>query len=149
MSYIIKNSLERLGMDSYGEEDPVCILSISTPLRKAKHIENAIDAMNVFSVDTVISIEEEFSPCYQHSRFGLTSLNISGEGEPRLERNAMYKYNGAILLTRLKIIHQGKLHGQKVGHITMLPEESVKINSNYEYWLAEQLILKNREDHSK
>ena len=50
---IILDSFERLGIHDYSNEDSVCIMSVSTPLRKAKHIEHAVDAMEVFKVDTV------------------------------------------------------------------------------------------------
>jgi glycosyltransferase involved in cell wall biosynthesis len=141
---IIKESMQRLGFDHYSDDDAICILPISTPLRKIKHIEHAIDTMEVFKVDTILAIQEEFSPCYQHDRFGLKPINITNEGGARLERYAIYKSNGSITLTRLEYINKGLLYGKKVGHITMLPEESVKLNSNYEYWLAEQLIRKNK-----
>lgn len=141
---IIQDALQRLGMDDYSENDAVCILPISTPLRQTKHIEHAIDTMEVFKVDTILAIQEEFAPCYQHDRFGLKPINVASEGEPRLERHAIYKGNGSIILTKLNYINQGVLYGKKVGHITMLPEESVKLNSNYEYWLVEQLIRKNK-----
>ncbi len=145
MPSLILDAIDRIGTDSYNEKDAVCILPISTPLRKVKHIEHAIDAMEVFQVDTVLAIQEEFSPCYLHGRYGLEPINIASEGEPRLERNAIYKDNGSIILSQLKQIRQGSLLGKIVGHITMLPEESVKINSNFEYWLAEELIQKGKD----
>ena len=141
---IILDSFKRLGIQNFSNTDSVCIMPVSTPLRKVKHIEHAIDAMEVFKVDTVLSIQEEFAPFYHHDQYGLKPINILSEGEPRLERDAIYKGNGAIILTRFDNIKNGYLHGKKIGHITMLPEESIKLNSNYEYWLAEKLIQKNK-----
>lgn len=141
---IILDALNRLKINDLSEQDSFCILSISTPLRESKHIEHAVDAMEIFKVDTVLSIQEEFAPFYKHDKFGLMPINSVSEGEPRLERDAIFKGNGSILLTKLLNIKQGFLHGDKIGHITMLPEESVKLNSNYEYWLAEKLIEKNK-----
>ena len=144
MPSLIIDALHRLDLSYYKDEDAVCILAISTPLRKVKHIEHAIDAMEIFKVDTVLTIQEEFSPCYKHGRFGLEPINIQSEGEPRLERNAIFKDNGSIILSHLKQIRKGTLLGEKVGHVTMLPEESVKLNSNFEYWLAEKIIQENK-----
>jgi len=146
MPDLILDALNRLNLSHYTDDDAICVLAISTPLRKAKHIEHAVDAMEIFQVDTVLTIQEEFSPCYQHGRYGLEPINIESEGEPRLERNAIFKDNGSIVLSRLKQIRSGLLLGKQVGHITMLPEESVKLNSNFEYWLAEKLIQENIAD---
>ena len=126
----------------YRDDDAVCILPISTPLRKVKHIEHAIDALQIFNVDTILSVQEEFSPFYHHARFGLKAINMLGENKPRLERDAIYRGNGAVMLSRLRNVIAGSLYGKKIGHITMLPEESIKLNSDYEFWLAEQIIKK-------
>lgn len=119
--------------------DAVCTLYISTPLRKTKHINQAVDTMAIFDVDTVISIQEELGPCYHHERFGLTPINVSN-GDTRLERKAIFKGNGSVILNKREVVLEKKHLGKRVGHITMLPEESVKINSDFEFWLAEKII---------
>jgi len=119
--------------------DSVCLLYVNTPLRRAKHIDKAIDTMMIFDVDSVISIEEEFAPCYHHLKFGLSP--ISGTvGNVRLERKSIFKENGAICLTKVDVLNSGRLLGDRVGHITMLPEEGVKINSSFDFWLAEKIL---------
>ena len=96
--------------------------------------------MQVFDVDSVRSVSEELAPCYQHEVDGLKGINNSDGNQPRLERNAIYKDNGAVLLIKTNNLEDGGIIGKKVGHITMLPEESIKINSDFEFWLAEQII---------
>ena len=49
---------------------------------------------------------------------------------------------GRIFFMRTENIKDGDTNGKRVGHITMLPEESIKINSDFEFWLAEQIILR-------
>ena len=46
---------------------------------------------------------------------------------------AIYKGNEAVSLDHLAVIEQGKLLGEKVGHVTMLPNESVKISLAFEF----------------
>ena len=121
------------------EPDAAAILYINTPIRKAYHIDKAVNTMKIFDVDTVLSIVEELAPCYQHEEFGLTPINEVGQNL-RLERKSIYKENGAIYLMKTSVLEEGLFLGKKVGHITMLPEESVKINSAYDLWLAEELI---------
>ena len=44
------------------------------------------------------------------------------------------------------LLEKKSLYGDTIGHIVMLPEESIKINSQFELWLAEKIILNQ---HSK
>jgi len=126
--------------DHWGyEPDAVCTLYINTPLRKATHIDWAVNTMKIFDVDTVISVQEELAHCYHHRRFGLTPIRTTAQGL-RLERDAIYKENGAIYLSKVSVLREGRLIGKAVGHVTMLPEESIKINSSYEFWLAEKIL---------
>lgn len=119
--------------------DAVCILYITTPLRKSNHIDKAVDTFTIFDVDSVIAIQEELSYCYFHGRHGLEPISIS-ERNLRVERNAIYKENGAIYLSRTNVMRDGRLIGDKVSHIIMLPEESIKINNDFEFWMAEKIL---------
>jgi len=139
VNYIL-NHLEH--EDAY-VPDAVCILYITTPLRKARHVDKAIDTMTIFDVDSVISTQEELAFCYHHRRMGLASINSTKRGglrEFRAERNAIYREDGAVFLSKRKVFENGRLLGEKIGHIEMLPWESVKINSEYEFWLADKLL---------
>lgn len=129
---------ERTGEDF----DAVCSLYISTPFREAHHIDWAIDTMEIFDVDTVLSVQEELAPCYKHDETGIHPINrIDGV---RVERDAIFKENGAIFLSKSHVFERGKFIGESVGHVSMLPEESIKINSEYEFWLAEKVIEKKQ-----
>ena len=121
------------------EPDAVCTLYINTPFRKAHHIDWAVNTMKIFNVDTVISVQEELAHFYHHRRFGLAPIKNSAS-DLRIEREAIYKENGAIFLSKLSVFKENHLTGKTIGHITMLPEESIKINSEYEFWLAEKLF---------
>ena len=145
---LLQSVIKHLKEDSRYVPDAVCQLYISTPLRKAKHIQKAVDTMEIFDVDTVISIQEELAPCFHHEKYGLTPINVSNYGISRLERKSIYKGNGAIHLTKTSVIEKGVLLGKSVGQITMLPEESIKINSDFDYWLAEKIISDWESDKS-
>ena len=118
--------------------DAVMVLYTNVPLRRAIHIEEAVHTMAIFNVDSVVSVCEELAPLYAHKRNGLAPL--FGRGDLRIERESIYKQNGAILLSRVDAITEKDFLGKKVGHIMMLPEESIKINSQFEFWLAEKII---------
>ena len=136
VSSILKDMDENEGY----HPDVISLLYISTPLRRGEHIDHAADTMRIFGADSVVSIQEELAPCYHHNASGLSGINYGQEGQPRLERAAIYKGNGCVFFHKVKNMEDGRLFGKKVGHITMLPEESVKINSDFEFWLAENII---------
>lgn len=136
---IVINVLDSLKETSGYEPDAVCLLYITTPLRKSHHIDKAVDTMTVFNTDSVLSIQEELAFCYHHLDFGLSPIN-KAKRNIRVERHAIYKENGAIYLSKIDVIRSGRLLGKKIGHITMLPWESIKINSEYDLWLADKIL---------
>ena len=119
--------------------DAVCVCCFNTPFRRGRHIDKAVDTMMIFNVDSVISITEDISFFYHHGKNGLTPVNGSLQRMLRLENKALFKENGAIYLSRVDTVLAGKFLGERIGHITMLPEESVRISSAYEFWLAEKI----------
>jgi len=135
---IVNHVVEEVGNTGNFKPDAAMILFINAPLRKTAHIEKAIDTMAIFDVDTVVSVEEELAYCYFHDKNGLVPVQRSRD--LRIEKKAIYKENGAILLANLKEKIDKNLFGKKVGHVVMLPEESVKIKSAYDLWQAEKII---------
>lgn len=120
--------------------EAVMVLPINTPFRKKSHIERAIYTLSIFDVDTVISVTEELAHCYFHEEYGLTP--IQNNRSLRIEKKAIYKETGAILLSRLDRKLDSFFMGRKVGHIVTLPEESIKIKSSFDVWLAQKLMDK-------
>ena len=144
MEHIAQEVLTHLKEESGYEPDAVCTLYINTPLRRGEHIDRAVHAMAIFNSDSVISIQEELSPVYQHRRYGLAPVS-KHTGQVRMEREALYRANGAIHLTRTGVIQSDRLLGRKVGHIVMLPEESIKMNTEFDLWMAEKVIAEWRQ----
>ena len=139
MKDLARYVLEQLEISSGYKPDAVCTLYINTPLRRAHHIDKAVDTMVIFNVDSVISVREELAHCYHHRRYGLEPIDIAEDGM-RIERKSIYQENSAIFLSKIDVIKSGRFLGKKIGHIVMLPEESIKINSEYDLWLAEKII---------
>lgn len=120
------------------EPQAVMILNVNTPFRKRLHIERAIDTMTIFKMDTVIAVTEELAHCYVHDRKGLTPLKKNRD--LRLEKEAIYKEVGAILLSRLSAQLNDHFFGERVGHVMMLPQEGIKVKSSFDLWMAEQML---------
>jgi radical SAM superfamily enzyme YgiQ (UPF0313 family)/CMP-N-acetylneuraminic acid synthetase len=143
---IISHVIKELNAKEQYSPEAVIILYINTPLRKSGHIEKAIDTMAIFDVDTVVAVSEELAYCYTHDKHGL--LPIKKNRDLRIEKNAIYKEIGAIFLSKMNVKTDKNFYGKKVSHIVMLPEESVKIKSAFDLWLAEKIINDWRKDVS-
>ena len=142
METLIREILDELKQKEDYVPDAVCTLYINTPFRRCHHIDKAIHTMTIFNFDSVISVQEELAPCYIHRKQGLKPLCETNR-HVRAERDAIYKENGAIYLSRVDVIRQNRLIGGSIGFIMMLPQESIKINSNYDLWLTNQLVKGN------
>jgi hypothetical protein len=92
----------------------------------------------IFKVDNVISVDEELNNLFLHGESGLSSVTNS-DSIIKLERDTLYRENGAITLTHLDNLRDEGSR-TKTGHITLLPQESVRINSDFEFWLAAKLL---------
>ncbi|MBM4302016.1 MAG: glycosyltransferase [Deltaproteobacteria bacterium] len=140
MHAIVRYVLNYMADSEAYRPDAVCILYANTPLRRARHIDKAIDTLTIFDVDSVISVEEKLDFFYRHDRKGLKRISNSHRNV-RLEREAIYKENGAIYLSRTEIIEEGRLLGDRVGHIVMLPWEGIKITDQFRLWMTEKIML--------
>jgi CMP-N-acetylneuraminic acid synthetase len=118
----------------------VAVLHINSPLKKAEHITEAINTLIIYDVDSVISVCEDRKFHYQHDTYGLRPL--FEKRLLRLEKEDLYEENGAIYVSRRDVATEQNFLGQRIGHILMTEAESIRINSEYDFWLAEQLVNK-------
>lgn len=116
----------------------VMLLYTHTPLRKYIYIEKAIDTMLIFNVDSVVSVCEDLGFYYRHTKNGLAPL--VKRRLLRLERDGLFRENGSIYLSKTSAIKKDGFLSGRIGHITMLPEESIKVDSEFNYWLTEKII---------
>tara|TARA_B100000989_G_C19499216_1_gene453474 strand:- start:50 stop:1390 length:1341 start_codon:yes stop_codon:yes gene_type:complete len=134
---LISDSLSYLKGEKY---DYICKLYISTPLRKAKHIDYAISTIALFDTDNLISVTDELSQLYNHSTLGLKKIN-NNVNQVRFERDSIYKENGSIYIYKFNSLKK-EVNESTIGHIKMLPEESIKINTSFDLEIANYLLSK-------
>lgn len=118
--------------------DAAMLLYTNAPLRRASHIDMAVDAMTLYDTESVISVVEETAVCYQHGKDGLHPVQPSRDLQ--IEKRAIYKENGAVLLAKTKAIDPRHFVGKDAGHVVMLPEDSLRIRTEYDLWLADKIL---------
>jgi CMP-N-acetylneuraminic acid synthetase len=139
VEYVVQHVLDKLKEKENYRPDILVILHVISPLKKHYHIKEAIHTLLIFNVDTVISVTENKKFHWRPGADGLDPLF-----EKRLlksEREILYEENGAIYVTGTENFEKTRnIVGRRVGYIEMLREESVQINSQFDFWLAEQLL---------
>ena len=120
----------------------IAILHVNSPFKKAEHIAEAINTLLIYDVDSVISVCEDRKFHYQHDTYGLKPL--FEKRLLRLEKEDLYEENGAIYVFKRDVATDQSFLGKTTGHILMTEEESVRINSEYDFWLAGQLAKRKK-----
>lgn len=125
--------------------DAVAVLPVNAPLRRFKHISWAINAMSLFESDKVVSVEECESSFFKHGADGL--VGIGNSDDLRIEREALYRDTGVLYVYHREFL-LGKERKERIltGHITLLPQESIRINNQYDVFLCESILEKIRRE---
>lgn len=105
--------------------DIVVVLSAHTPLRRAEHIQEAIDTLLVYPVDQVVSTWENLDLQYRHGANGMQAVNAGSIHQARFEREALYSCNGAIRAMWRETVSPEGFNDGRVGHIVMTRTESL------------------------
>jgi len=120
----------------------VAILHVNSPFKRAEHITEAINTLLIYDVDSVISVCEDPEFHYQHDTYGLRPL--FEKRLLRLEKEDLYEENGAIYVFKRSVAAEQNFPGKRIGHILMTEEDSLRINSEYDFWLAGQLVKRTK-----
>jgi|SRR2546422_996165 len=137
------------------DPDVVVLLQPTSPLRRARHIDEALDCMAQADADTVVSVvpvPHRFSPyAVLRMRDGYL-VNFCEDPVPfdrfrRQEMPPLYARNGpAILATRTRVLFESQsFFGRRVLPYVMSDEDSVDIDARFDLGLAEWLLSQRRE----
>ncbi len=115
--------------------DALLQLTIESPFRSEQDIDSAIDILNLYNTDCVVSVHPESSIFYQHNGHTLVPLNSSDS--LRLEREAIFREVGSMRLLRNSYF-QKKEKGLKVtiGHVVLGTRSSFRLTSDFDLALA-------------
>jgi CMP-N,N'-diacetyllegionaminic acid synthase len=147
---VVRHTVEHLRNEEHWIPGVVVLLQPTSPLRKARHIDEAVGRMTETKADTVVSVVEvphRFNPhnIMQLKDGELTDYLPALPDVDRFRRQTqpvLYARNGpAVLVSRVDVIVNSEtFYGARVVPYFMTEEESLDIDSRYDLWLAEQLI---------
>jgi CMP-N-acetylneuraminic acid synthetase len=138
-------------LDSEGEQfDSVVYLQPTSPLRTARHIDEAIKLLDQSGADSVVSVYqvEDHHPARMY-RLKEDRLEAYDQESAELRRQrlpAVYHRNGAIYACRREVLEtQRTLTGSDLCPYIMPRESSINIDDELDLMLAD-LLLRNRDD---
>jgi len=120
--------------------DILVLLNVHCPLRRAEHIGEAIDTLELYNVDNVISVHHCDDVHFVHGAQGLQPINRGMLQRMRLERETLYIDNRAINAFWRDIVTDKTYFGSKIGHVLMTCQESLRIRTPLEASMVEKLL---------
>ncbi|MBC8496523.1 MAG: acylneuraminate cytidylyltransferase family protein [Chloroflexi bacterium] len=149
---VIQHALAWLKNQQNFEVEVVVLLQPTSPLRKAEHIDAAVDLLVESGADTVVSVvavPHNFSPTSVmrlDERGHLTPFEAGPMILRRQDKPKVYARNGpAILAIRREIIEQGRLYGDVVLPLEMSRIESIDIDDGDDLAMAEFWLRRSQE----
>jgi CMP-N,N'-diacetyllegionaminic acid synthase len=136
-------------LGTVGDPGAVVLLQPTSPLRRAAHIDGAVELWLSTGAETVVSVvavPHNFTPA-SLMRLEGDRVRPLGDGWGPLDRGqkeTLYARNGpAVLVTRPDVVRGGSLYGEDVRAYVMSAADSVDVDGPEELALAE-LYLSSR-----
>lgn len=131
-------------VESY-RPDALVLLQPPSPLRRARHIDEAVAMLERESADSVLSVcAPDYHPYWMKVIRDGRLVPFMREGahyHSRQELPPVFRTNGAIYVGRVdRIIEHRTFELERTLPYPMAREESVNIDDEFDWWLAEQLL---------
>lgn len=144
---VVMHALEEMERRRGASYDAVLLLQPTTPLRRASHIDQALDMLSSKPCDSVVSVVEisHYHPFHMKRLIGDRLVSYIDQGfedmRPRQVLPPVYLRNGAIYLSRREVlVRDQSLVGPHCLGMVMAEEESVNIDGPLDFLLAAALI---------
>jgi CMP-N-acetylneuraminic acid synthetase len=139
---VLQHAIEAMRADGF-RTDIVVLLQPTSPLRRAEHIDAAIDWLQRTRGDSVVSVVEvphQFNPAsVMRLDKGLLKPFLDGQtATRRQDKPPVYARNGpAVLAVHARVIEAGSLYGSETWPLIMKPEESIDVDTPWDLKLVE------------
>ena len=143
---VLQHALTAIG----GGFDTVVLLQPTSPLRRAEHIDAALDLFERTGADSVVSVVEvphQFNPLSVLAVEGDRAKPYSAAPMPtrRQDKPRVFARNGpAVLAVKASVVEGGSLYGDDSRVLVMSPQESVDIDTQDDLDYAEFLLGRAR-----
>ncbi len=116
--------------DTGSYPDIIIYLSLHAINRRAEHIDKALNNLLISNSDSVVSVQEEREPMFNHGESGLNLINPGRFRNLSFDKEKLYRFNGSIIATKWDNIKEGSLFGLKTSYIEMSQKDSIQIKDS-------------------
>jgi glycosyltransferase involved in cell wall biosynthesis len=134
-------TLEFLFEKGHLNEFQACLFSsVEYPFIGPEVMNDAVNTLAIFKADSLITVRPESNKFYRHTGEGMKAI-LHQDMFTKLEREALYKYTGGVILVRIKsALEAGRLVHGNVGHIVIGEEETLNVESAFERRICHSLL---------
>ena len=121
----------------------ILFASIEYPLISAQIIDDAVNSLNIFRADSLISVRPIDNSIYIHDGGGMKPI-VNPLNFSKIERDEMYRFQGGIIVTNIRSLHSYEaLICGNVGHIVIDQKSSYGISSKLDVRIVDFLSRLN------
>jgi len=136
----ILDAIEKYSQE-HARPDLIMILYIEAPFRGKQYIQEAIDTLKLYELNSVEAVRPDTSIFYVHDGTGLKYL--AENSDLQLERDEIYKRVGGMhLMRRDELEKQRKIQFERTGHIILDQVSSLFIRSTDDWDYANFIASK-------
>jgi CMP-N-acetylneuraminic acid synthetase len=111
------------------------------PFVTSNILDDAIQTMAIFDLDSLISVRQDNSLFYNHDGKGMKAINDQDKFT-RIEREAIYKFTAGLMLTKIDLFNtKNTFIGQRAGHIEVNQQAAMVLYTDFDVKMA-KLIAK-------
>lgn len=144
----VLEDLEKTGSHRPGV---VVLLQATSPLRNSRHIQEALAVFQQGNYDSLLSVCPSHAFIWKNGESGAHAVNYDYHKRPRRQdAEPEFRENGAIYVTSREIMlgRHNRLGG-RIGLYIMEDEDSVEIDSPYDFWLCQQILEQRGGSHAR
>lgn len=126
--------------------DAVCLLQVTTPMRTANDIDNAVSSFVKSGADALVSVipvPHQYNPHWVLLEKQTDKLHWA-MGDKVIGRRQdlpkAYIRDGSIYITKTSVIKNNSLYGESLAYFEMNPERHVNIDTEADWLRATQLL---------
>ncbi len=116
--------------------DSFLLMFLEYPFVTSNILDDAIQTMAIFDLDSLISVRQDNSLFYNHDGKGMKAINDQDKFT-RIEREAIYKFTAGLMLTKIDLFNtKNTFIGQRAGHIEVNQQAAMVLYTDFDVKMA-------------
>jgi len=120
--------------------EALALVQIEYPFLSSIHIDEALDTLQIFQSESLISVKPSKGPFYRHNGKTLKAI-LDQDKYTSYEREALYESAGGIMVSTLEAFKTNKsLIGARVSHLIVNQENSFGVLNSFQFRLFKMML---------